>query len=86
MPNILYKYSKALGMLERNFGDIPPPSLDEWHDSKDHAYITYYLCELAIAHDSYLHHSNKLKEVEKTIDDLDKTFGHLKEKYPEEFV
>lgn len=73
-------------MMERLYTDIQASSLEEWSDTKDHAYITYYLCELALAHSEQINLSNKLKDVERTINDLDKTFGHLKDKYPEEFV
>ena len=84
--NILFKYSPSIGMMERLYSDIQSSSLEEWSDTKDHAMIEFYLTELAVAHDAQTSLTNKLKEVEKTIIDLDKTFGHLKEKYPEEFV
>lgn len=84
--NILFKYSKSLGMMEKLYTDIPVSTLEEWSDTKDQALITYYLTELAVAHDSILSLTNKLRDVEKTIVELDKTFGHLKEKYPEEFI
>jgi hypothetical protein len=73
-------------MMEKVYTDIPISGLDDWSDTKDHALITYYLTELAVARDAQANLTNKLKEIEKTIVDLDKTFGHLKEKYPEEFV
>lgn len=84
MPNTLYKYSRSLGMMERNYTDVKDP--EEWSDTKDQAYITYYLCELSVAYDEQLALMHKLKDVEKQIKKLDDTFGHLKEKYPEEFL
>jgi hypothetical protein len=84
--NILFKYSPSIGMMERLYTDIQASSLEEWADTKDQAMITFYLTELAVAYDAQISLLHKLKEVDKTIADLDKTFGHLKEKYPEEFV
>lgn len=84
MQNTLYKYSKSLGMIERNYTDVKDP--EEWSDTKDQAYITYYLCELAVAHNQHAELASKAKALDEHIKNLDNTFGYLKEKYPEEFL
>lgn len=84
MPNTLFKYSKSLGMMERKIGDVQDP--DGWYDSKDQALITHYLCELALAQQDQDRLKKELQKTNETIEWLHQTFGHLVNKYPEEFI
>lgn len=84
MPNILYKYSKSLGMMQRNYTDVKDP--EEWSDTKDQATITFLLCELAIAYDSQEKLAKQLYDVNQEIANIDKELAAYKVKYPEDFI
>lgn len=84
MPNTLFKYTERIGMVERPIGDVQDP--ESWSTSKDLALITYYLCELAIVYDEIEKAKKLLSEKNKTLTKLEKKYGYLRQKYPEEFI
>lgn len=84
MPNTLFRYTKGIGMIEKPKDEID--NFGHWSDSKDQAMITYYLCEWAILLDNIAKAQQTLNLNEKSLEKLHKEFGHLKDKYPEEFL
>ncbi len=73
-------------MIERPIGDIRTSAKENWSESKDQAYITYYLCELAVLHDEHRKSEERMRELAADIEKLNDTFGYLRAQYPEEFV
>lgn len=72
-----FAYSDSFGLIESEHSSYETP---------DHAFIAYYLMELAIAHANENDALTKLLSAQKRIETLNDTFGYLKEKYPEEFI
>lgn len=73
-------------MMEKLYTDIPASTIEEWSDTKDQALITHYLCELAISYSNRDSLLEKIKEIDVYVNDLDNTFGHLRQSHPEEFI
>ena len=73
-------------MMEKPYTDIPISTLEEWSETKDHALIMHYTFELAAVVAERNVYIDKVKEAESRIAELNNTFGHLRDKYPEEFV
>lgn len=72
--------------MEKLYTDIPIATLEEWADTKDQALIRYYMSALDEALKQRDDHLSQVNEVDNHIEDLNKTFGHLREKYPEHFI
>jgi hypothetical protein len=73
-------------MMEKPYTDIPISTLEEWSETKDQALAAHYLCELGLALTEREVYLDKVKEIDSRIENLNFTFGHLRDKYPEEFV
>lgn len=84
MQNTLFRYTKGLGMVEAQRDTID--NFGHWSETKDQAMITHYLVEWAILLDDIHKAQKELEKNERALAKLHKEFGHLREKYPEEFI
>lgn len=72
--------------MERLYTDIQASSLDEWSETKDQALISYYLQVVGLLLTERAVFVDKVNETDLKLENLHNTFGHLRDKYPEEFV
>lgn len=84
MPNTLYRYTEALGLVKKSSDDVKDS--DKWFEHKDQAMMFYlkekresYLDAINMLNESLAANRDLLKEVEKDLEPY-------KNKYPEEFI
>lgn len=86
MQSTLYRYSEALGLIEKGFEEEVIFDATEWKETPEEAMTSYYLKELSTIHDNISRAEKTLEANKKALENLNEKFGHLKEIYPEEFI
>lgn len=84
MPNTLYRYTDALGMIEETVDNIKKKDL--WHASEDEAMIFYLNEKKESILDGIDKLTQSLKENNKELKRVNKQLEPYKEKYPEIFI
>lgn len=72
-----FYYSPSMGLVEKDSAS---------YDTEDEAYKAYYIQELAVLYEDRAQAEAKYKRAQNRIDEMNKQFGWLIEKYPEDFI